>query len=83
VSGAFSATDAVAGAATAGARSTFVTVTCVFEAPESALLAVNVTEYAPDWLYVGVQLSVPDLWSALEVNMAPEGMFVAVSDVID
>jgi hypothetical protein len=39
----FSATVAVAGAVTTGARSVFVTVMAVVPEPESALLAVNVT----------------------------------------
>ena len=43
VTGSFSATLAVAGAVTTGARSEFETVISVVAEPERALLAVNVT----------------------------------------
>jgi hypothetical protein len=68
----FSAPEAVAGAVTTGARSTFVTVIAVAAVPLKALLAVNVTSYevARPSSTVGVQLNVPDVFEAFGVNTA-------------
>src|SRR5262245_43902409 len=68
-----SATLAVAGAVTTGARSVLVTVMVVVSEPESALLAVKMTLYVPVWEKFGVQLKVPLVLLGPEVNVAPGG----------
>jgi hypothetical protein len=75
----------VAGAVTTGGRSpgssTVITVRAV---PESAFDAVNVTEYVPAWVRLGVQLNVPDVQVAFGVNVLPvvAGELAAVSKSI-
>jgi len=61
-----------------GGRFTSVTVIAVLAEPERAFAAVNVTLYVPDWEKVGVQLNVPDVWAAFDVNVAPDGSGEAV-----
>ena len=73
VKGEFSGTVAVAGAVTTGARSPFETVIAVVAEPERAFVAVNVTLNVPVCALVGVQLNVPDVWAAFDVNVAPVG----------
>jgi hypothetical protein len=74
---------AVAGAVTAGARSPPAnTVICVVFEPERVLDAVKVILKFPVWAKVGVQLNVPAVWLAFEVNVAPAGSGAAVNDVI-
>jgi hypothetical protein len=69
----FSAPEAVAGAVTTGARSTFATVITVLAVPLKALLAVNVTVYVPACVNDGVQSNVPEVFEASGVNVAPAG----------
>jgi hypothetical protein len=76
----FSPPKAVAGAVTTGARSPIVMF--VVAEPESAFTAVNVTAKTPVWVVDGVQLNVPDVFVAFDVNVAPEGKGAAVSEVI-
>src|SRR5688572_28643927 len=57
----FSAPEAVAGATTTGARSTWVTVIVLDPEPSSPFEAVNVTLYVPACVKDGVQLKVPDV----------------------
>jgi len=78
-SGEPSATVAVAGAVTTGARSTLVTVIAVVAEPERAFVAVNVTLYVPAWVKLGVQLNVPEVRVAFTVNVAPAGSGAADS----
>jgi hypothetical protein len=82
VRSAFSATVRVAGAVTAGARSTLFTVIAVEAFPLSAFEAVNVTLYVPACVKPGVQLNVPDVFDPFFVNVAPEGSGAAVRFVI-
>ena len=79
----FSFPDAVAGAVTAGARSTLVTVTWVDDEAESVFVAVNVTVYVPALLKLGVHAQVPDVREALTENVLPvvAGELAAVNDV--
>jgi len=78
----FSATVAVAGAVTTGARSTLVTTICVVAEPERAFVAVNVTLYVPAWVKLGVHENVPDVLPEPGVNVAPAGSGAAVRLVI-
>ena len=80
----FSFPEAVAGAVTVGARSTFVTVTVVAAEPLSAFDAVNVTVYVPACVNVGVHAKVPLVLPAPAVNVLPvvAGEEAAVNVVI-
>src|SRR5258706_5826973 len=78
----FSAPEAVAGAVTTGARSPFETLTAVVADRERAFVAVTVTLNVPVCVLVGVQLNVPDVWAAFDVNVAPVGSGAPVRVVI-
>ena len=80
----FSFPEAVAGAVTVGARSTFVTVTVVAAVPERVFVAVTVTVYVPACVKLGVHEKVPDALPAAGVNVLPvvAGEEAAVNEVI-
>jgi hypothetical protein len=78
----FSATVAVAGAVTTGARSPFEIVIAVVAEPERAFDAVKVTLNVPVCALVGVQLNVPDVFVAFFVKVAPVGSGAATRFVI-
>ena len=80
----FSLPEAVAGAVTVGARSTFVTVTVVAAEPLSAFDAVTVIVYVPACVKLGVHEKVPLVLPAPAVNTLPVagGEPPAVNEVI-
>ena len=78
-----SAIGVVAGAVTAGARSTFVTAIEVVALPAKTLPAVKVTRYGPGAASnPGVHVNVPLALPASGVKVAPAGRPLAPNDVI-
>jgi hypothetical protein len=73
--------EAVGETLTMGGLSTLPTVITVLEEPLSALLAVNVTVWLPDWVKSGVHVRVPLVFPAPGVNVAPAGRLEAESVV--
>ena len=81
VRSAFSQPPRVAGAVTTGARSWSTTLMLVVADPlKKEVVAVNLTEYAPACVEVGVQLNVPDVLAGPAENVAPAVM--AVPDAV-